>query len=194
MTFDSVSFAYGGKVILDNFSLQLPDTGVTALSGPSGCGKTTLLRLLMGLARPSGGRITAPSPRDISMLFQENRLFPGLDAAAQITSVLPKGAEAGRWLRLVGLGEEARSPVTSLSGGMQRRLALARALAYGEGKALIILDEPFAGVDPETSREIMAGIRRMGVPVLYSAHDAESKALADKVMTFDGPPLRVRDI
>ena len=79
MKLTHVSFAYGDKVILDHFSLELPDKGITALAGPSGCGKTTLLRLLAGLETARSGTIDAPA--DTALLFQEDRLLPGLTAA-----------------------------------------------------------------------------------------------------------------
>lgn len=189
MKLTDVCFSYGDKLILDGFSIALPDGGVTALSGPSGCGKTTLLRLLGGLERPQSGSIDVPAPEEISFLFQENRLLPGLNAADQLRVVLPKGAEVQPWLDAVGLGAEANRLPASLSGGMQRRLALARCMAYGEGKKLLLLDEPFTGVDPQRTAALMKSLRRLGCGILYSAHDAESLALADQVIQLDGPPL-----
>lgn len=73
---EDLSVAFGGKQVLDGFSLELPDTGVTALSGPSGCGKTTLLRVLSGLQRPESGRVLGLEPEETALLFQENRLLP----------------------------------------------------------------------------------------------------------------------
>ncbi len=192
MRVENVSFAYGDKVILDRFTLTLPDTGVTALSGPSGCGKTTLLRLIAGLERPRAGRIEAPGLAKTSFLFQEDRLLPGFTAARQLRAVLPRGAEVLPYLEDVGLGGEAETAVSELSGGMRRRVALARAMAYAGGKALLILDEPFTGVDPETSRAVMARLRRrLQIPILLSAHESETLSLADTVINLHGPPLTV---
>ena len=191
MRFEKVSFAYGDKWIMHDFDLILPDTGLCALTGPSGCGKTTLLRLAAGLERPTSGRITDASPGQTAVLFQENRLLPRLNAADQLRAVLPKGTDPLPWLRLVGLEGDAGQPMSALSGGMRRRVALARCLAYGVGKKLLIMDEPFTGVDPETAGQIIDGVRAMGVPVLLSAHDAESLALADTVVRLQGPPLSV---
>lgn len=188
MKLTDVTFAYGEKVILDRFSLTLPDSGVTALAGSSGCGKTTLLRLLAGLEVPKSGIIDAPN--ETAMLFQENRLLPGLTAAQQVGIVLPRGESPLPWLDAVGLADAASLQPEELSGGMQRRVALARCLAYGQRKQLLLLDEPFTGIDPERCRNIMAFIRTMNLPVLCSAHDAETLALADRVFRLDGPPLR----
>ena len=182
MKLTNLNFQYGDKVILKDFSLSLPNKGVTALAGPSGCGKTTLLRLLAGLEAPEG--------RNTAFLFQENRLLPGLSAADQIRLVLPRGGDPLPWLAAVGLENEAHTLPSALSGGMQRRVALARCLAYGRDKKLLLLDEPFTGIDPERTVALMAFIRTLKVPVLYSAHDAQSLALADRIIRLDGPPLK----
>lgn len=189
MRLAGLCFSYGEKVILDHFSLELPSGGVTALAGPSGCGKTTLLRLLAGLETPQQGTLDVPKPEETAFLFQENRLLPGLRAADQLRVVLPRGGDPTPWLDAVGLAGEALSLPEALSGGMQRRLALARCLAYGQVKSLLLLDEPFTGVDPERAKDIMGLIRTLGIPVLCSAHNAESLALADRVIRLDGPPL-----
>lgn len=187
----NLTLAYGDKLVLDRFSLALPDTGVTVLSGPSGCGKTTLLRVLAGLQRRSAGVVTVP-PRP-TLLFQENRLLPWRTVEQHIADVLPRArrGEAGRWLALVELEEEARSYPGALSGGMGRRLALARALACGGG--LYLLDEPFTGVDAARAARILERVRALGVPVLLSSHEAEIVALCDRVIPLAGPPLHMAD-
>lgn len=190
MKLSHLNFCYGDKVILKDFSLDLPDTGITALAGPSGCGKTTLMRLLAGLEAPRSGTLEAPQGRDTAFLFQENRLLPGLSAGDQIRVVLPRGEDPLPWLAAVGLGDEAATLPDALSGGMQRRVALARCLAYGRDKKLLLLDEPFTGIDPERTVSLMEFIRSLKVPVLYSAHDAQSLALADRMVRLEGPPLK----
>ncbi len=202
----SYGSSYGSRCVMQGFSLYLPLSGVVALSGPSGCGKTTLLRLLAGLEEVAGGVIDRPDSQDVAILFQEDRLLPGLAAAGQIEVVLQnvqknsekklvnKEREIKRWLAAVELSGEEQTLPEEMSGGMRRRLALARCLAYGQQKALILLDEPFAGVDAGRAGRIMAHIRELGVPVIYTAHDAESLALADSVVYLDGPPLmRIAD-
>lgn len=192
MRFEDVTFTYGEKVILKSFTLTLPDTGVTALSGPSGCGKTTLLRLLAGLERPQSGKILSPGTDKTAFLFQEDRLLPGFSAEKQLKAVLPRGVDVSEYLEAVGLGREADTPVSELSGGMRRRVALARAMAYAVDKSLLILDEPFTGVDSETAKAIMARLRsRLHIPILLSAHEFETLSLADSVIKLQGPPLSV---
>ena len=188
---EHLSLSFGSREVLRDFSLAVPDQGVTALRGPSGCGKTTLLRCLAGLERPQGGRISGIAPRETAFLFQENRLLPWRTAAQHITDVLPRArwGEAADWLALAELEGEERAYPASLSGGMGRRLALARCLALG-GR-LYLLDEPFTGVDPERAARIMGRIRALNTPVLLVSHEAPVLALADRILDLDGPPLRI---
>ena len=171
-----LTLSYGEKRVLEDFSLTLPERGVTVLSGPSGCGKTTLLRCLAGLERPRSGRIQAPPPRETSLLFQEDRLFPWRTVEQHLMDVLPQSrwAEVPRWLALAELtGEEGSFPA-SLSGGMR-----------------YLLDEPFTGVDPARVRRLMDALRALDAPVLLSSHETLACSLADQVICLDGPPLRL---
>ena len=184
----NITVRFGGKTVLDRFSLQLPEAGVTALSGPSGCGKTTLLRVLAGLQPVEGGTVDVPP--DPVLLFQENRLLPWRTVGQHIADVLPRDrrGEAGRWLALAELEGEEDSYPAALSGGMGRRLALARALACGGG--LILLDEPFTGVDAPRAARILERVRELDVPVVLSTHEREVVDLCDRVIGLEGPPLR----
>ena len=183
-----ITVRFGEKLVLDRFSLELPEAGVTALSGPSGCGKTTLLRVLAGLQPVEGGTVDVPP--DPVILFQENRLLPWRTVGQHIADVLPRDrrGEAGRWLALAELEGEEDSYPAALSGGMGRRLALARALACGGG--LILLDEPFTGVDAPRAARILERVRELDVPVVLSSHERETVALCDRVIGLEGPPLR----
>ena len=185
----NITVRFGEKTVLDRFSLALPEEGITALSGPSGCGKTTLLRVLAGLQPCGEGQVETP-PRP-TILFQEDRLLPWRTVGQHIADVLPKGrrGEVPRWLALAELEGEEKSCPGQLSGGMGRRLALARALACGGG--LYLLDEPFTGVDAGRAARILARVRALGVPVVLSSHEAEIVSLCDRVIPLDGPPLRV---
>ena len=188
---DRVSFAYGGKPVLEECSLTIPKQGITVLQGPSGCGKTTLLRLLAGLERPQRGTISGLSPQSCAMLFQENRLLPWRTVEQHITDVLPRERRERweAWLELVELETEAARRPAQLSGGMGRRLALGRCLALGG--EVCLLDEPFAGVDPARAARIMARLRDLGLSILLSSHESAVAAAADRVLVLDGPPLRL---
>ena len=187
---EQVSLSFGGKQVLDRFSLTLPGRGVTVLSGPSGCGKTTLLRVLAGLETPRSGRVSGISPRDTAFLFQEDRLLPGRTVLQQLTDVMPRErhTQAARWLELAELTGEEHTLPRQLSGGMGRRLALVRALALGG--ELYLLDEPFTGIDLPRRRRLMAALKQLEKPVVLVSHEPEILELADHVFCFDGPPLR----
>lgn len=186
-----LSVSFGEKVVLDRFELELPDSGITVLSGPSGCGKTTLLRVMAGLLQPDSGCMEGIDPEKTVFLFQENRLLPWRTVREQITDVLPRSRrkEADKWLAAVELDEEGNARPDQLSGGMQRRLALARALALSG--TLYLLDEPFAGVDRERAVRILQRIRTLNVPVLLISHEEYVLDYADRVIRMDGPPLKI---
>lgn len=191
---EDVSLNLGGKLILERFSLQLPDSGVVCLCGPSGCGKTTLLHLLAGLHQPQSGAMQGLDAKRMAMVFQEDRLLPWLNAAGNVALVLPgQGGEekSTPWLELVELTEEAAKYPGTLSGGMRRRVALARALAY-DGDVLL-LDEPTNGLDSDLARRVMERIKELyaGRLVVLVTHDRDFAAEhADVLIELTGPPLK----
>lgn len=193
--FERVSFAYPGSApVLREFSLRLPGCGTVCLSGPSGCGKTTLLRLLAGLEIPQEGTVYGLAGRRVSMVFQENRLLPWMSAEenAALGDPSPAGRErAALWLERLGLGGIRSCRPEELSGGMKRRVALARALA-AEGN-LLLLDEPFTGLDAfswerAASWIAEASASRLTVLVTHVAEQARRLGAAEVSLT--GPPLR----
>ena len=187
---DRLTVSYGDKLVLKDFSLSVPDRGITLLRGPSGCGKTTLLRALAGLAPLAGGSLAVP-PTQTAILFQEDRLLPWRTAAQQLSDVLPKErrGEVPALLALAELtGEEDRYPA-QLSGGMGRRLALARCLALPA--RLYLLDEPFAGVDPPRAGRILDRLAGLDAPVLLVSHGEETVPRAARIVELDGPPLSI---
>ena len=188
----NLSLSYGEKRVLDNFSLTLPLDGITALKGPSGCGKTTLLRLIAGLEQPDSGKILGIAPGETAFLFQENRLLPWRSVEQHLTDVMPRpdSKRARELLELVELDGEGMRMPAALSGGMGRRLALGRALAL-ESK-LLLLDEPFAGVDPDRAERILARLKGIGTPVLMVSHEERVIAMADRMLEFDGIPLHLK--
>ena len=188
---ENVTLRYGQRTVLDRFSLVLPEPGITILRGPSGCGKTTLLRLLAGLEQPEEGSISGVAPGETAFLFQEDRLFPWRTARQQLTDVLPRQrrGEWQRWLALTELEGEGERYPAQLSGGMARRLALARCLALG-GR-LCLMDEPFSGVDTDRARRILTRIRELQFPVILTCHDQALLPLAHRVVELDGPPLKL---
>ena len=183
--------SFGEKTVLKDFSLSIPKQGITALSGPSGSGKTTLLRCIAGLQSPDSGSITGISPSETAILFQENRLLPWRTVQEHLTDVLPahRRSEWNLLLDLIDLTAEKDRYPSQLSGGMNRRLALARCLALDA--KLYLLDEPFTGIDLPRIRLLMEYLRNLPVPVLLSTHEPEVLALAHRVIHLEGPPLTI---
>lgn len=171
----NVSFSYGEKAVLKNFSLSVKGGECIALSGASGIGKTTVARLLLGLEKPQSGAVAAPDR--ISCVFQEDRLISSLNVKKNIQLVL-RGKDDGLvddLLSRFGLSGDAKSRIDSLSGGMKRRVAIIRAIAYA-GDALI-LDEAFNGLDTQ-NKKIAAEIIKhefldKNKPVLMISHIKE---------------------
>ena len=185
-----LTLRYGEKLVLDRFSLEIPACGLTALSGPSGCGKTTLLRVMAGLEAPESGTVSGVKPARTAFLFQDDRLLPWRTVGQHVTDVLPRPrrGELGDWLAFAELSGEENAYPAALSGGMARRLALARCAALGG--ELLLLDEPFAGVDPERTARMMDRLRGRNVPGVLARHQAPVLAACDRVVELDGPRLR----
>jgi ABC-type nitrate/sulfonate/bicarbonate transport system ATPase subunit len=174
---------------------------VVALIGPSGIGKTTLLRMIGGIERGFQGAITVGNqPAHLAppsgFVFQDARLLPWLDAAANLRAVRPDltDAQIAASLNRVGLPGHERAFPRQLSGGMQRRLGLARALSANPG--LLLLDEPFVSLDPamvRDLREVFHNVFRDQNPtVVLVSHDPEDAAhLADRVILLAGRPAKI---
>ena len=193
MECNNLSKSFGNKVVLDKFSLQLPDSGVVAFMAPSGSGKTTLTRIMCGLETPDSGYFSC-NKKKISAVFQENRLISGVTALSNVMAVLKKGEKdlALEWLEKMDIKSSGHLFPGELSGGMQRRLAIARAMAYGGD--LIILDEPFAGLDSETRKKIYPYIfeKVKSRLIIFVTHDrGEAELLSDRLIVMNGPSLCV---
>ena len=202
-----LTVTFGSKAVLDRFSLDIPERGVTALSGPSGCGKTTLLKTVAGILAPQCGRIRLggedithlpPHRRGVVILFQDIRLFPHMTAAENVAFPL-RMRGVGRWARLeqaAKLLDRVRLPgygarrVGSLSGGERQRVALARALAAEP--RLLLLDEPFSALDEnlrEDMRELALSLHRefRTTTVLVTHDRGEALGMSDRVaLLFHG--------
>lgn len=165
--------SYGGVSVLRNVTLTA-GPGVTCVMAPSGAGKTTLLRILLGLEEADSGTVSRMEGCRWAAVFQEDRLLEGLDAMGNLRFVLGPEMDAARAAALLeelGLEDVGAKPVREFSGGMKRRLALARALLAPSDA--LALDEPFTGLDGENRRRAMACVLRAaeGKPVLLVTHD-----------------------
>lgn len=173
VTLKNIKKSYGGKIIFDNFNREIVFDKPVVLMGESGVGKTTLARMIAGLEKPDFGEISGV-PEAVSFMFQEDRLLPWLSAKENVEYV-SDGKAADYYLERVLLGEEKDTLVSELSGGMKRRVALARALAYKS--EFVILDEPFNGLDIELKKKMIALILEEKRHFLIITHEAEDAAL-----------------
>ncbi len=171
---DKLCKAFGGKTVLQDFSCELEEGHVTALMAPSGAGKTTLLRILLGLETADSGEITGLSGKRLAAVFQEDRLLDFMTPVDNIRLPEPKLERAVilREMAAMGLTGCENQPVRELSGGMQRRVAILRALLSGAD--VIALDEPFKGLDEANRRAAMVAVRAVSddKTVLLVTHDA----------------------
>ena len=188
LEFCGVSAGYGEKTVLENVSLLVEAGEHAALMGPSGCGKTTLLYLAASLKKPSAGEVLRESDR-IAAVFQEPRLLPWMNAAENIALVLKKEESQEervlKALRRARLSDAAGKLPAELSGGMQQRVSLARALAFGGD--LFLLDEPLKGLDEALREEMAAWINEAtrGKTMLLVTHDPkEAESLCDSIYEF----------
>lgn len=170
--------SFDGKMVLDHVSLTLESGGTACLMAPSGRGKTTLLRCIAGLEAPDSGQIT-DLPERIAYVFQEDRLCDGFSAVDNIRLVTGKALGEGeirRHLEELGLAGSLDQPVRELSGGMRRRVVISRAVCFGAD--LLLLDEPFKGLDDEARQQTADYIlrRRGAAAILCVTHDREDAA------------------
>lgn len=169
---------YGDKLVLSRLTHVFPEKGAAMIGGPSGCGKTTLLRILMGLETADSGTVLLPEGAKIAAAFQEDRLISHYTPRQNIALVTscPQEAVEDSLLSL-GLLAEADTPVDTFSGGMRRRVALARAVLTRPD--ILFLDEPFAGLDDAMRREASALILRsmQNGLILVVTHDEEDAQL-----------------
>ena len=163
------SKAFGDRPLFADLSFALPASGFYSIMGPSGCGKTTLLRLLAGLEKPDKG--TVERTGRLSFVFQEDRLLPVRTAFENVFDVCPDADRVHRLLAIAGLSEAEEKRPDELSGGMKRRVALVRALAFPHD--LLLMDEPFTALDADVKADLIRLVREeeRGKLVLIVTHD-----------------------
>ena len=205
--FDNISFSYGDRQILKNFSLEVDDSQIMCLVGPSGCGKTTLIRCLLGFNKPSTGEIwigdrcvfsqarrinIPPERRDVGVVFQDYAVWPHMTVLENVCYPMKKRRmpktevkqRAENALKQVRMSEYAGYLPSQLSGGQQQRVAIARALVSSD--AVIVMDEPITNLDAKLREEMLIEIRQIqkniGTTIFYITHDQEaSLQLCDKM-------------
>lgn len=198
VTLDGVSYAVGGRSLIDGLSLELAAGRRTVVMGPNGAGKSLTLRLLQGLIRPTAGRICwtgtterAGAGRRIATVFQRPVLLrrsvaANLDHALKVYGV-PAQARPERidsLLALAGLAPLRRRPARVLSGGEQQRLAMVRAIAAEPD--LLLLDEPTSSLDPHSCdaiERLIGDAARRGAKIVLVTHDVgQARRIADEVV------------
>jgi NitT/TauT family transport system ATP-binding protein len=203
--------SYGDRAVFDDVSFDVADNEIVSIVGPSGCGKTTLLRCVVGLLPPTAGSVaitgktvTEP-PEGVAMVFQHFGLFPWKTVAANIAYGLTvKGQRRKVWqpqvaelVKLVGLeGFESSYPY-QLSGGMQQRAGLARALAIEP--SVLVMDEPFASLDAQTRDVLQLELLRIWearrTAMMFVTHSIDEAVLmGDRIVILRGQPSQIFDI
>ena len=212
---------YRGRRVVNGVSLHIEQGEIVALLGPNGAGKTTTFYMIVGLVRPGGGQVLLDSAditrlpmyqrarRGIGYLAQEASVFRKLTARENVLVVLEmvgyrgnRGKRADELLDEMGIGHIASTRGYALSGGERRRVEIARALAATP--AFLLLDEPFAGVDPlavEDIQKVVGSLRDRGIGVLITDHDARSTLrlaerayiLADGKVVTSGTAQQIAD-
>lgn len=178
---ESLSKRFGLHEIFTDLTLTFDAGGVYCLRAPSGAGKTSLLRILMGLDRPDGGRVRGITPGQVSVMFQEDRLSDALTPVENVALLHPERRVSRRMLRddlaTILPVRSLSQPVVELSGGMRRRVALACAMLYPS--SVVLLDEPFTGLDTETKRVVVDYVlaRRRGRTLVAATHGDDDAAM-----------------
>jgi thiamine transport system ATP-binding protein len=202
-----VTVSFEGRTVLDAVSIAVADREVVALLGPSGSGKSTLLRVIAGIVVADSGTVLVGGVdvtalpthrRGIGMVFQDNQLFPHRSTLDNVAFGLKMAGRSRRerhgiaadWLRRVGLDGFGPRPVTELSGGEAKRVALARTLVTEP--AVVLLDEPLTGLDRELHDRLTAELRGIlvaaGATAILVTHDPqEADAVADRTVTLGAP-------
>ncbi len=212
---EKLDVSYGDNQVLRQISFSLQPGNIGCILGPSGCGKTTVLRAIAGFEPILGGRILvnqvevsssffciAPEKRDIGMIFQDFALFPHLSVADNIGfglktwNVRQQQARVREMLAITGMLAYGQAYPHQLSGGQQQRVALARAMAPQPG--LLLMDEPFSGMDidlrEQLAREVRNILKQENITAILVTHDQhEAFAIADNICVMDEGRIQQQD-
>jgi NitT/TauT family transport system ATP-binding protein len=189
--------SYEGHKVLDNLNINFIENKITIITGPSGCGKTTLLNIISGIEKEDSGQVILNN-KNMSYIFQEDRLIPYLTVYENIAFVLKSTMNKeemkniiNRYLDMVKLTEYKDKLPSKLSGGMKRRVAIARAFSYKS--RLLLMDEPFKGLDDKLKLEIMEDFLKIYKEdkrtIILVTHDMkEAEFLGDVIysLSFSG--------
>ena len=182
---DNITKCYGDLKVLDSFKLEIENDHSYAIIGASGCGKTTLVRILLGLEEPTSGKVHLMGDYkypylNAGVVFQENRLCEDFTAIENVVMVNKKNSAKVTEFT-IGTPVAIRKPVRELSGGMKRRVAIVRACSISSD--MLIMDEPFTGLDEENRQRAIDYIREKqgSNPLLITAHDGKGLDFCRKI-------------
>ena len=184
-----VSKHFQDKLLFEGLNLTFPEGRMTCLMGPSGSGKSTIINVILGLIKPDSGEVTGTEGKLVAAVFQEDRLIEHWDAIKNVKLVCDKFVTSDqilKELKEVGLEESLKKPVRDYSGGMRRRVAIVRAMLAQSD--LIILDEPFQGLDDMLKEQVIGYVRRKtpGKTVILVTHDREeAERLGAELINLD---------
>jgi NitT/TauT family transport system ATP-binding protein len=208
-----VSAQFGADVIFSDISLSIVEHEFVCLLGPSGCGKSTIIRMIGGLIEPALGSVSVAGqpPRQgrdtLAYVFQSPRLVPwrnardnvglGIQLRTPSVGTAERHERSVKHLRMVGLADDAHKFPSMLSGGERQRVSIARAMAVEP--SIILMDEPFSALDPDTRRHMRADLTRLWQAtrktIVFVTHDLdEAIELADRIVVFSGKPTRILDV
>lgn len=183
-----ITKSFNNKIVLNHLDIKFKDKHITCIMGPSGGGKTTLLHIIMGILKADDGNIKGITGKKITAVFQEDRLCESIDAVNNVLLVCDKkvsAEEVKKEFREVNLTDYEGKPTIELSGGMKRRVAIVRALLPESD--IIIMDEPFKGLDEELKIKVIEYVKKkaVGKTVLMVTHDKEeAEALKAEIVSL----------
>lgn len=184
ITLEKVNRAFDGRQVLKNVSMTLPERGAVCFFGPSGCGKTTLLRLICGLDKPDSGKVHVPQATRFACHFQEDRLLNWYTATENLR-LAGEDIDVQQWLDKVLLPDAGNLYPDELSGGMRRRVSLARALAHKSD--VLVLDEPVRELDEATTEKMLELIKQSigdRLLILVTHDRTQAEKLGCRVIEF----------
>ena len=168
----NLTVRFDRQTVFEDRSFTIPDKGIVLLAGESGIGKTTLLRVIAGLLKPQKGSVSGIEGRRISFVFQEPRLLESMKAIDNV-AIVSDTKIAEKLLKQLGLSDFLYKKAKELSGGQKQRVSLARAFAYSND--IVLLDEPFTGLDEQNKQRAAELIRtaKLAVVVTHDPTDSE---------------------
>lgn len=192
---NNISFSFGSNKIISDLSLEIEAGKTYCIMGKSGVGKTTLMKLIAGLLKPDNGEILGSGKLKKSFIFQENRLLPNLSVYENLKYVTADENKISEALKNTDLLSEKNKMTGELSGGMARRVAIARATAF-DGD-IFFIDEPLYGLDVKTSQDILKLIKntvKNKTAIIITHSPEEAFFLSDKIIFLKNMPVSETEI